>query len=244
MPWYKSTLIRGRGVNYANRSRRLEAQECRAIPPPGLEPYEHRAVGPQREAVLGDERSQEVSAQLLQPLVILARHHDPRVQAAAIASRLQWARRLYPGRIGLVAEAFDTRTGPRPERKPLLDCRIGEPGESDGLGRQRVGGVGIQAKAAPCEQPADAAGDRGHQPRDVRVRGRRQAMEPQCPVHPRLEHAVEAQDIEVHVQFQPRTKSLHHGDCAAAAVGDPCAPGAAAIPPEHGAGEHAEHSAT
>ena len=74
--------------------------------------------------------------------------------------------------------------------------------------------------------------------------GRRQAMEPQRPVHPRREHAVEPQCMEVHVQFQPAPEPLHDGDRAAAAIGDAGAPGAATIPAEHGADEDAEHRAT
>jgi len=83
-----------------------------------------------------------------------------------------------------------------------------------------------------------------HQPGDVGIRRWWQAMEAQCPVRPWREHAVQAQGMEVHVQFQPAPEPLHDGDRAAAALGDPGAARPAAIPGEHRAHEGAEHRAT
>src|SRR5262245_5209094 len=50
--------------------------------------------------------------------------------------------------------------------------------------------------------------------------------------------------MEVHVQFQSAPKALHHGDRAAAAVGNPGVPGAPAIPAEYGTDEDSQHRAT
>src|SRR5262245_62727905 len=55
------------------------------------------------------------------------------------------------------------------------------------------------------------------------------------------EHPVQPEHMEMDVEFQPASEPLHHGDRAAAAVGDAGAAGAAAIPAEHGADEHAQH---
>jgi hypothetical protein len=166
------------------------------------------------------------------------------MQVAALAPRLQRARRLDPRGLGITAEALDARPGLRPERQAPLDRGTREPGQRQRFGRERVDGVAVHGEAASDQQPADAAGDRRHQPGDVRVGGCWQAVKPHRPVHPRREHAVEPQDMEMNVQFQPGTKPLHHGDRAAAAVGDPGTARAAAIPAEHGADEHAQDRAT
>ena len=102
-----------------------------------------------------------------------------------------------------------------PEREPPLDRRTREAGQCQRLGRQRVGRLGVHGQAPAGQQPADAAGDRGHQPRDVGVRRSRQAMEPHRAVHPRREHAVEPQCMEVHVQFQPAPSRPASTRCAA-----------------------------
>jgi len=47
--------------------------------------------------------------------------------------------------------------------------------------------------------------------------------------------------MEMDVELQAAPEPLHHGDRAAAAVGDAGASGAAAIPAEYSAGEHAQH---
>jgi hypothetical protein len=49
--------------------------------------------------------------------------------------------------------------------------------------------------------------------------------------------------VEVHVELQPAPEPLHHGDRAAAAVGNAGAPGAAAIPAEYSTDEDTQHRA-
>jgi hypothetical protein len=126
----------------------FEAQMGRPVAPWRLEHHEHRTVGPQREAVLRDGRAQQVATELLEPVPVLARHRDPRVQVAAVAPRLQRPRRLRPRRVGIPAEALDTCAGPRSERQPPLDRSTRESGQRPRLGRERIGGVGIGGQAS------------------------------------------------------------------------------------------------
>src|SRR5262245_4951926 len=69
-------------------------------------------------------------------------------------------------------------------------------------------------------------------------------MEPHSagPVHG--DHPVQPDHMEMDVELQAAPEPLHHGDRAAAAVGDAGAPGAAAIPAEDSADEHAQHGTT
>jgi hypothetical protein len=68
---------------------------------------------------------------------------------------------LDPGGGGIAAEALDARTGPRPEGQPPLDRGTRQPGECQGFGCQRIGGIGVDGQAAPGHQPAEAPRDRG-----------------------------------------------------------------------------------
>ncbi len=68
-------------------------------------------------------------------------------------------------------------------------------------------------------------------------------MEAERAVAPGGEHPVEAENVVVDVQLQSAPEALHGGHGAALPVSDAGVPGAAAVPTEHHADEHAEHGA-
>src|SRR5207244_9454574 len=107
---------------------RLEAEMCGSVAPRELEGHQNLAVGPQRQAVLGDGRTQEISTKLLEPIPILARNGDARMQVEAVTARLKRPRRLDPGGVRVGAQTVDPRPGAGPERDPALHRRARESG--------------------------------------------------------------------------------------------------------------------
>ena len=59
-----------------------------SVAPWRLQGHEDRAVAPQREPFLGDGRAQEVSAELLESISILAPDGDRAMQVEAVTPRL------------------------------------------------------------------------------------------------------------------------------------------------------------
>ncbi len=142
------------------------------------------------------------------------------------------------------APSRSTRAPARgPERDPALHRGAREAGQRERLGGERIGGLGVVAEPAAPEQPPDPPRDRSHQPGDVGVDGRREAVEAERPIRPGGEDAVEPEDVEVNVELQPRPKTLHDRHRAALARRDAGPPAPPAVPPEHDADEDAQHGA-
>lgn len=82
-------------------------------------------------------------------------------------------------------------------QRPALHGRAREPGQRERLGGERVAGVGVVDEPAAPEQSPGPPRDRRHEPGDVRVAGRRQAVEAEGPVGPGGEHPVEPERVKV-----------------------------------------------
>ena len=83
--------MRGRGVNAAKRSSRVTGSKQRCVVPSRhgvLRGHEDRAVRPQLEPLLGDGRAQEIAAELLESIPILAPDGDGAMQVEAVTPRL------------------------------------------------------------------------------------------------------------------------------------------------------------
>ena len=67
---------------------RFEAEVCGPVAPRELEGHQNLAVGPQCQPFLGDGRTQEIAAELLEPISILACDGNAAMQVEAVKARL------------------------------------------------------------------------------------------------------------------------------------------------------------
>ncbi len=93
----------------------LKEEVAGAIVPGALELQQDAAVAREPEAILGDRRSQEVAAELLEPRTIFCWDEQVRVEIEALKMGLTGPGRGHPGGIGVASEAKDASAGPSPE---------------------------------------------------------------------------------------------------------------------------------
>jgi hypothetical protein len=149
----------------------LEEQVRRAIAPHRLELDEDASIGAEADAILGERRPKEVTAELLEAGTIGGRDPDVGVEIEAVELGLTRAAGGDVTEVRLVAEAPDAGAGAGAEGDAALDGGAGEAGQ-DGRGvgeRVRRGRVVSGLEVAAGEQTSHAGADGGEDVRHVLV---------------------------------------------------------------------------
>ena len=242
--------MRGRGMTTASFSRNSDGSKQIARVPSRhgrRRRSKHLAVRRQLQRVLGDGRTQNVSAQMFEPLGLPGAHRDVGVQVEALDVRVARPAGGDHRCRGITAQPEHPLPGPRPRGDPPEHGRSLHVCQHRGVERQRVAApvvdTPLQVDGVAPQQADDPPAHRRQQARHLDVARRlAQRHEALRPVALLREDALGHERVEmwVHVQRRPAALNRRHRPGAAP---NPQHPRPALLEPEQRPHEHPQHGA-